>query len=346
MNNPWSNIADNSFENIQLKKKIISNHPEILNQFKFNSSGSKFYTASVCKLKSFDPNTLISSEYDLKHNLIERFSSFSSCSSIENISTNKFNDNLLYFTLYPEIIIFDTNSNEIINKVNCNISRWNCDDDCLIEASKHHANIIFFTVKEGVFRRIKSYDLSTSKIESIFSFYTKSEDSIFLNHPTNKNIFAVVDNSKILFFDTKGFICKANFSPYATIDTAIEGSNTSDQKRVMSIKFNSNGSKLVVNMSNSPSFILDTVVFKKEIISIREEILNADFMRDDNYIVASRLNNDIIFYSRSKKKVIKTINQDVSVFNFALSPTERLLAVNTLEMVDEEDYTVVKTYKF
>ena len=35
-------------------------------------------------------------------------------------------------------------------------------------------------------------------------------------------------------------------------------------------------------MSNSLSFILDTVIFTKEIISVKEGIYNADFMGNDN----------------------------------------------------------------
>ena len=341
----WNFINESVFENIHLDRSIPSSRHEILNQFVFNRSGSKFYTASVCKLQSFDPKTLsINSEYELKHNLVERFDLFAECSSIENIATNKFYDNILYFSFYPEIVIFDTNRNEIIETVNCGISRWNSDDDCLIEDSIHDPHIFYFTVKQGKIRSIKSYNWSTSKTNSILSFCTKSTDSIFLSNPMNENKFVVVDNLKLLFFDiNRGD--KANLQPSKVINTVEEGSYASGGQRIMSIKFNSNGQKLVVNMSNSLSFIIDTLFFTKEMISVQEDILNADFIgNDSNYIVAST-GNEILIYSRSKTKVIRRIKQDDTVFNFAISPTDRLLAVNTLKTVGMEDYTVVKTFK-
>ena len=78
---------------------------------------------------------------------------------IEDVAANQFHDDVLSYSLYPELVIFNTQRNEVTTKVDCGITRWNHNRDCLIQASKHSPNLVYFTTKKGKTRSVKSIDL-------------------------------------------------------------------------------------------------------------------------------------------------------------------------------------------
>ena len=102
--------------------------PEVSNQFVSNKSGSKLHRASTNKLCTCDPSTLnITSEYEA-----------------DSISSYK------CYTLIKT-------SKQDVSKINLNISRWKCDDGCLIESSRNNTNIFHFTTKKRGTKSKKSW---------------------------------------------------------------------------------------------------------------------------------------------------------------------------------------------
>ena len=340
---PWSFLSENSITNFGLENSLQLPELGIKNQIVFNPSGTRFYTNSMCSLCSFDPYTLnITSKYSSRHNK-DRVLSGKRVALIEDVAFNQFHDEFLFFSLHPEIVIFNTERNEASAKIECGTSQWNHNRDCLIQASQHSPNIVYITSRKGKTRSVKSIDLLTNKVNLLFSFQTKSDDSIFLNNPADQSKFVVVENYKLLFFDTSGSSLNDNLNPYMEFCSEKLKLSTSDN-RITSVKFNSNGSELLVNMSHSFLFILNTNSLVPELI--RENYFyNAEFMKDNkNYIVGCTTDNNVIIYSRKSNKIVKKLKQQNSPYSYALSPTDCLLAVTTVLGYQRDLFPIINTF--
>lgn len=343
MTKPWSFLSDSSIKSFGLENNLQLYQRGILNQLVFNSSGTRFYGNSMCSLYTFDTYKLkVTSQYHSRHNK-ERVLSGERVALIEDVAANQFHDDVLSYSLYPELVIFNTQRNEATTKVDCGITRWNHNRDCLIQASKHSPNLVYFTTKKGKTRSVKSIDLLTNKINLLFSFQTEFDDSIFLNNPSDKSKFVVVENYKLLFFDILGSSKKDSLKPYMEFDSE-KLKITSRKNRISCLNFNSNGSELLVSMAHSFLFILDTNSFTTSLV-IENKIYYADFLKDNkNYIVGCTNENDVVIYSRESNNVIKKMAQQNSPYSCALSPTDCLLAVTTVSDYGQDIFPIIKTY--
>jgi len=343
MTKPWSFLNDSSIKSFGLENSLQLSELGIQNQLVFNSSGTKFYTNSMCSLYSFDAyNLKVTSQYQSRHNK-DRVLSGEHVALVADVAANQFHDDVLSYSLCPELVIFNTQRNEATTKIDCGITQWNRNRDCLIQASQHSPNIVYFTTKKGKTRSVKSIDLLTNKINLLFSFQTEFYDSIFLNNPSDKSKFVIVENYKLLFFDTLGTSKKDNLKPYMEFDSE-KLKITSRHNRISCLKFNANGSELLVSMSHSFLFVLDINSFIPSVIR-DSKIYKAEFLKDNkNYIFGCTNENHVVIYSRESNKVIKKMAQQNSPYSYALSPTDCLLAVTTVSGYGRDLFPIINTF--
>ena len=334
---PWSYLTESSVQNIGLESSLkpsFTHRNWVQRELVFNNSGRKLYTYTPKTLRSFDAYNLKNySEYFSYHNK-HRKNIKKEYSFIQDVVVNQFHDDTLYFSLCPEeIAVYDTNRSEISAHIYCDISRWNENNDCLLEASKHNSNIVYFTTKTSGMRYVKRVDLRTYIKKLIFCFTNETQDSFFLNSPNDESKFVVIEGLKVLFFDTKGQTSNINLKPYKVFQAKAE----SGFEQIASLKFNSDGSELLVKMNLGSIFILNTTTFESEAVLDGEKFSKVDFMgNNSDYIVAMKKfeGENIVIYSRKSKKIVNILEQQCTGStnkqgSFATSPTNCLIAVNT-----------------